>query len=178
MTEPHPRAVPTTAVQTCKEAPCKRQFASAGRAIDPLARRERANRHPGDLIGFVVHNHHIHIMFKKALAHHTNATPIRSSARRALVTSIFAQYPALSEHVTEGVEEGKLSEKDLGRALVPEGVRSSNFETSAGIEGVSLHLGRLTTDNVSRAGRRPALARHRSREQGAGSDTYAPMRLS
>ncbi|CAK9781183.1 hypothetical protein CC85DRAFT_289014 [Cutaneotrichosporon oleaginosum] len=72
-------------------------------------------------------------MFKKALAHHSNATPIRSSARRALVTSIFAQYPALSEHV--GEEEGMLSEKDLGRALVPDGVRSSNFETSAGIEG-------------------------------------------
>ncbi|GMK53938.1 hypothetical protein CspeluHIS016_0105240 [Cutaneotrichosporon spelunceum] len=77
-------------------------------------------------------------MFKKALAHHSNATPIRSSARRALVTSIFAQYPALNESVSAQGEDapGKLSEKDLGRALVPEGVRSSNFETSAGIEGI------------------------------------------
>ncbi|BEI93373.1 uncharacterized protein CcaverHIS019_0510010 [Cutaneotrichosporon cavernicola] len=76
-------------------------------------------------------------MFKKALAHHSNATPIRSSARRALVASIFAQYPALNESVASEGEDApdKLSEKDLGRALVPDGVRSSNFETSAGIEG-------------------------------------------
>lgn len=83
-------------------------------------------------------------MFKKALAHHSNATPIRSSARRQLVASIFTQYPALHESVAaegqEGEAEGKLSEKDLGRVLVPEGVRSSNFETSAGVEGVSFLL--------------------------------------
>jgi len=77
-------------------------------------------------------------MFKKALAHQSNATPLRSSARRALVTGIMAAYPALGESLPADKESNPSAEKELGRALVPEGVRTANFETSGGIEGVSL----------------------------------------
>lgn len=75
-------------------------------------------------------------MFKKALAHQSNATPLRSSARRALVASVMASYPALPESLADR-ESDPSAEKDLGRALIPEGVRTATFETSAGIEGVS-----------------------------------------
>lgn len=76
-------------------------------------------------------------MFKKALAHQSNATPLRSSARRALVAQVFAAFPALQDSVAREGEPG-LSEKDLGRALIPEGVRTAAIETSGGIDGVSL----------------------------------------
>lgn len=88
-------------------------------------------------------------MFKKALAHQSNATPLRSSARRQLVSSVFSQYPALQESVSEASGSGSgadasatgLTEKELGRRLVPDGVRSAAIETSGGIEGVSCYLG-------------------------------------
>lgn len=90
-------------------------------------------------------------MFKKALAHQSNATPIRSSARRQLVSSLFTQYPSLHESVAAEGEEaaGKMSEKDLGRVLVPDGVRSANFETSAGVEGVRLSPSSLPASPVT-----------------------------
>lgn len=78
-------------------------------------------------------------MFKKALAHQSNATPIRSSARRQLVTAVYTEYPVLRDSIApEGSEasDDKLSEKDLGRLLVPEGVRTTSFETSGGVGGV------------------------------------------
>lgn len=75
-------------------------------------------------------------MFKKALAHQSNATPIRSSARRQLLASIYEQYPALKEGVAAEGEEG-ITEKELGKLLLPDSVRSATFETSGGIEGVS-----------------------------------------
>ncbi len=124
------------------------QGAGSGRANLPPCRRPRdrsldasqkSNRHPltssAQFPSFTTTLSTA--MFKKALAHHSNATPIRSSARRALVTSVFAQYPALADHILKDGEDApaKLSEKDLGRALVPDLVRSANFETSAGIEG-------------------------------------------
>jgi translation initiation factor 2D len=68
-------------------------------------------------------------MFKKPLAHQSNATPLRSSARRQLLASISSQYPSLIP-----AEDAK----DVGRMILPEGVRSSTFETSGGVEGVSL----------------------------------------
>ncbi|WVF71168.1 hypothetical protein IAT40_005966 [Kwoniella sp. CBS 6097] len=88
-------------------------------------------------------------MFKKPLAHQSNATPLRSSARRQLLSSIFAQYPSLlgrsqrqhsqgpSEQVSsqEEAEITGVNEKDLGKIILPEGVRSANFETSAEVEG-------------------------------------------
>ncbi|RSH89032.1 hypothetical protein EHS25_002694 [Saitozyma podzolica] len=78
-------------------------------------------------------------MFKKPLAHQSNATPLRSSARRQLLTSIFAQYPDLLVRADEG--EGPsgvaaVSEKDLGRLILPEGIRSAAIETSWGVEGM------------------------------------------
>lgn len=82
-------------------------------------------------------------MFKKPLAHQSNATPLRSSARRQLLTSIFAQYPDLLPGADEGEGEGEgpsgaaVSEKDLGRLILPEGIRSAAIETSGGVEGVS-----------------------------------------
>lgn len=79
-------------------------------------------------------------MFKKTLAHQSNATPIRSSARRQLLAAIYEQYPALhasSSESTDGEQSGGLSEKDLGRVILPEAVRSSTIETSHGVEGVS-----------------------------------------
>jgi hypothetical protein len=79
----------------------------------------------------------LRIMFKKALAHQSNATPIRSSARRQLIAAVLAQYPSCLE---PGVADDGPSEKELGKVLVPEGVRMGSFETSAGIEGVSFRL--------------------------------------
>ncbi|OCF31922.1 translation initiation factor 2D [Kwoniella heveanensis BCC8398] len=103
-------------------------------------------------------------MFKKPLAHQSNATPLRSSARRQLLSSIFAQYPCLlgpgparshqkqqqqqqqratgsNETQTEennggeNGDNGGLNEKELGKVILPEGVRSASFETSAEIVG-------------------------------------------
>jgi translation initiation factor 2D len=68
-------------------------------------------------------------MFKKPLAHQSNATPLRSSARRQLLGSISSQYPSLIP-----AEDGK----EVGRLILPEGVRSSTFETSGGVDGVSI----------------------------------------
>ncbi len=77
-------------------------------------------------------------MFKKPLAHQSNATPIRSSARRQLVATIFEQYPSLHlKRDGERDEEDQVSEKELGRVFVPEGIRSGTFETSGKSEGVS-----------------------------------------
>ena len=73
-------------------------------------------------------------MFKKALALQSNATPLRSSARRQLVTAILAQHP----FVLNGVhDDDAINEKEVGKLIVPEGVRSGSFETSGGVEGVS-----------------------------------------
>jgi translation initiation factor 2D len=84
-------------------------------------------------------------MFKKALAHQSNATPLRSSARRGLVSGVMSAFPALGESLANNGNDnesassglGPSPEKELGRALIPEGVRSANFETSGGVEGVS-----------------------------------------
>lgn len=69
-------------------------------------------------------------MFKKPLAQQSNATPIRSSARRQLISAIFAQYPDL----LTGKDE--VEEKSLAKVIVPEGIRLGSFETSGGVEGV------------------------------------------
>jgi len=69
-------------------------------------------------------------MFKKPLAHQSNATPLRSSVRRQLLASISSQYPSLIP--TEDGEE-------VGKMILPKAVRSSTFETSGGVEGVSSH---------------------------------------
>ena len=71
-------------------------------------------------------------MFKKPLAHQSNATPLRSSARRQLLSSLTTQYPNL-------VPSGE-NEKEIGRLVLPEGVRTGTFETSGGIEGVRSSL--------------------------------------
>ncbi|WVW84182.1 hypothetical protein I302_106212 [Kwoniella bestiolae CBS 10118] len=75
-------------------------------------------------------------MFKKPLAHQSNATPLRSSARRQLLNAIYEQYPSLlgPNRGQDGDEEG-ISEKELGKMILPEGVRIANFETSVGTEG-------------------------------------------
>ncbi|WVQ99704.1 hypothetical protein IAU59_006845 [Kwoniella sp. CBS 9459] len=97
-------------------------------------------------------------MFKKPLAHQSNATPLRSSARRQLLSAILTQYPSLLGHpqphgldettsanangggsggdtnARDGEDEG-VNEKELGKIILPDGVRSANFETSAEIEG-------------------------------------------
>ena len=75
-------------------------------------------------------------MFKKPLAHQSNATPLRSSARRQLLASITAQYPLLVPADNEN--EGGPSGKEVGKLVLPEGVRTTTFETSAWVEGVSL----------------------------------------
>lgn len=72
-------------------------------------------------------------MFKKPLAHQSNATPLRSSARRQLLASLTAQYPALEDDVDGMGMRGKA----VGRMVLPEGVRATSFETSGGVEGVS-----------------------------------------
>ncbi|ORX35611.1 hypothetical protein BD324DRAFT_642848 [Kockovaella imperatae] len=79
-------------------------------------------------------------MFKKPLAHQSNATPIRSSARRQLINAIFAQYPLLlssgrGEAKEQQDEDAIAVDKEIGRLIVPEGVRLGTFETSAEIQG-------------------------------------------
>jgi len=74
-------------------------------------------------------------MFKKALAHQSNATPLRSSARRQLVTAILAQHPSI---LTGVQDDDAINGKEVGKLIVSEGVRSGAFETSGGVEGVSL----------------------------------------
>lgn len=84
-------------------------------------------------------------MFKKPLIHQSNAVPIRSSARRQLLTAIYEQYPSLLEPkgkaraTSDDTEEpdDDSRAKELGRAILPEGVRTATFETSQGVEGVS-----------------------------------------
>lgn len=82
-------------------------------------------------------------MFKKPLSHQSNATPIRSSARRGLVADIFTSYPSLSppkiqpNATLEQIGEREKAERELGRLIMPDGVRSCSFETSGGVEGVS-----------------------------------------
>lgn len=71
-------------------------------------------------------------MFKKPPAHQSNATPIRSSARRQLLSAILEQYPSL---LAQG-ETDDDSKKELGKLILPEGVRIATFETSTGLEGV------------------------------------------
>ncbi|WWC94546.1 hypothetical protein V866_001392 [Kwoniella sp. B9012] len=71
-------------------------------------------------------------MFKKPLAHQSNATPLRSSARRQLLNAIYEQYPALRG---EGQAQDGSADKELGKMVLPEGVRIANFETSVGTEG-------------------------------------------
>lgn len=82
-------------------------------------------------------------MFKKPLSHQSNATPIRSSTRRALVADIVSSYPTLAtsrsrDNATiDEVNERDKSERELGRLIMPDGIRACSFETSGGIEGVS-----------------------------------------
>ncbi|WVQ77838.1 hypothetical protein IAR50_007533 [Cryptococcus sp. DSM 104548] len=68
-------------------------------------------------------------MFKKPLVHQSNATPIRSSARRQLLAAIFDQFPSL----VTGAEDN--DKKELGRVILPEGVKTGTFENSTGVEG-------------------------------------------
>ena len=82
-------------------------------------------------------------MFKKPLAHQSNAIPLRSSARRQLLASITAQYPHLiptdSDNGNDAIGTGAgVSAKEVGKLVLPEGVRTTTFETSGGAEGVSL----------------------------------------
>lgn len=82
-------------------------------------------------------------MFKKPLAHQSNATPLRSSSRRQLLASISSQYPTLIP--TEDVLEAEgMTGKEVGRMILPEGVRSSTFETSGGVDGVRLSYSYLS----------------------------------
>ncbi|EIW65985.1 hypothetical protein TREMEDRAFT_45974 [Tremella mesenterica DSM 1558] len=86
-------------------------------------------------------------MFKKPLANQSNFTPIRSSARRQLLSSIFTQYPSLLRDIPSASvlpdggsgdvrpRDDRPTEKDIGRMILPEGVKSGTFETSAGVEG-------------------------------------------
>ena len=84
-------------------------------------------------------------MFKKALVHQSNATPIRSSACRQLLNRILDQYPALRPPTHEDPEASSShdqnakagSSKELGKVILPDGVKSGTFETSQGVEGVS-----------------------------------------
>jgi translation initiation factor 2D len=76
-------------------------------------------------------------MFKKPLAHQSNATPLRSSARRQLLASVTAQYPLLIPTDNDNENEGGPSGKEIGKLVLPEGVRTTTFETSGGVEGVS-----------------------------------------
>jgi translation initiation factor 2D len=81
-------------------------------------------------------------MFKRPLSHQSNATPIRSSSRRALVNDIFASYPSFHpqkpQHETpEQAGEREKAERDLGKMILPEGIRQASIETSGGVEGVS-----------------------------------------
>ena len=76
-------------------------------------------------------------MFKKTLAHQSNATPLRSSARRQLVTAITGQHASLLSGCSA---DDAINEKEIGKLIVPEGVRSGTFETSGGVEGASVDL--------------------------------------
>lgn len=80
-------------------------------------------------------------MFKKPLAHQSNATPLRSSARRQLLGSLTTQYPDL-------VPSGE-NEKEVGKLVLPEGIRTATFETSAGVEGVR-NLSPQSSDVITR----------------------------
>ncbi|WVO15234.1 hypothetical protein L204_102883 [Cryptococcus depauperatus] len=71
-------------------------------------------------------------MFKKPLTHQSNATPIRSSARRQLFNAILEQYPSL---LLGSGSEDEGYKKELGKLILPEGVRTATFETSSGMEG-------------------------------------------
>lgn len=71
-------------------------------------------------------------MFKKPLTHQSNATPIRSSARRQLLSAILEQYPSLLPQ--DGMDDN--NKKELSKLILPEGVRTATFETSTGLEGV------------------------------------------
>lgn len=77
-------------------------------------------------------------MFKKPLAHQSNATPLRSSARRQLLQSIYEQYPDIKLGLRDAEEtEGEgLTEKELSKLILPEGVKVSSIDTSGGVEGV------------------------------------------
>lgn len=88
-------------------------------------------------------------MFKKALSHQSNATPIRTSARRHLLSEVLDQYRLFlglerSEASPSGAvddDDGStppMTEKELGKLIMPDGLRSSTFTTSGGIDGVSL----------------------------------------
>ncbi|OXG29680.1 translation initiation factor 2D [Cryptococcus neoformans Ze90-1] len=70
-------------------------------------------------------------MFKKPLTHQSNATPIRSSARRQLLSAILEQYPSLLPQ--DGMDDN--NKKELSKLILPEGVRTATFETSTGLEG-------------------------------------------
>jgi hypothetical protein len=89
--------------------------------------------HSPETQSFYTYNISFITMFKKPLAHQSNATPLKSSARRKLLAEIFSAYPALLNGLNE--EKG-VSEKDLGRLILPEGIRCGSFETSGGTEGV------------------------------------------
>lgn len=76
-------------------------------------------------------------MFKKPLAHQSNATPLRSSARRQLLASLVARYPDLIPKLADGSDD-----KEVAKMVLPEGVRAASFKTSGGVQGVriaSLH---------------------------------------
>jgi translation initiation factor 2D len=78
-------------------------------------------------------------MFKKPLAHQSNATPIRSSARRQLAAAIIAQHPSLLPRSgTNGDDDTAEIAKEVAKAIVPESVRTGSIETSGGSEGVSV----------------------------------------
>jgi len=75
-------------------------------------------------------------MFKKPLTHQSNATPLRSSARRQLLSSISAQYPDL----IPDEELWPIKTKEVAKLVLPKEVRTTTFETSTGVEGVSTEL--------------------------------------
>ncbi|ODN72795.1 hypothetical protein L202_08231 [Cryptococcus amylolentus CBS 6039] len=68
-------------------------------------------------------------MFKKPLVHQSNATPIRSSARRQLLAAIFEQFPLLVASIDDN------DKKELGNLILPEGVKTGTFKNSTGVEG-------------------------------------------
>jgi hypothetical protein len=75
-------------------------------------------------------------MFKKPPAHLSNSTPLRQSDRRKVLAVILELYP----EIVRGLDEA--SAKNVGKVLVPEGLRSGGMETSAGVQGVSGFLAR------------------------------------
>lgn len=88
---------------------------------------------PAPLPRFLAHT----IMFKRALAHQSNATPLRSSDKRKLVKDVLARY----DFAPDTIGEDEL--RELGRMILPEGIRLSTIETSGGVEGVSERSPRL-----------------------------------